>query len=118
LELLGRDKMSFSKKVKDGVKKAVAFVNDFESTAAELAIEKKYDYVVCGHIHMPQIKLVTNEKGTVTYLNSGDWVENLTALEYNDGKWEIFNYDQNFENLIYLKDNFKQEDIVSKILAS
>jgi len=118
LQLFGKDKMSFSKKVKDGVKKAVAFVSDFESTAAELAIEKKYDYVVCGHIHMPQIKVVTNEKGSVTYLNSGDWVENLTALEYNDGKWEIFSYDKNYDNLIYLKDNFKQEDIVSKILAS
>jgi hypothetical protein len=40
LNLFGKDKMSFSKKVKDGVKKAVAFVNDFETTAAELAIEK------------------------------------------------------------------------------
>lgn len=118
LQLFGKDKMSFSKKIKDGVKKAVAFVSDFESTAAELAIEKKYDYVVCGHIHKPQIKEVTNEKGSVTYLNSGDWVENLTALEYNDGKWEIFNYDKNYDNLIYLKDNFTQEDIVSKILAS
>ena len=118
LEIFGKDKMSFSKKVKDSVKKAVAFVSDFESTAAELAIEKKYDYVVCGHIHMPQIKEVTNEKGSVMYLNSGDWVENLTALEYNNGKWEIFSYDKNYDNLIYLKDNFKQEDIVSKILAS
>ena len=118
LEIFGKDKMSFSKKVKDSVKKAVAFVSDFESTAAELAIEKKYDYVVCGHIHMPQIKEVTNEKGYVMYLNSVDWVENLTALEYNNGKWEIFSYDKNYDNLIYLKDNFKQEDIVSKILAS
>jgi UDP-2,3-diacylglucosamine pyrophosphatase LpxH len=118
LEFFGKEKMSFSKKVKDSVKKAVAFVSDFESTAAELAIEKKYDYVVCGHIHMPQIKEVTNEKGSVMYLNSGDWVENLTALEYNNGKWEIFSYDKNYDNLIYLKDNFKQEDIVSKILAS
>ena len=118
LQLLGREKMSFSKKVKDGVKKAVAFVNDFESTAAEIAIEKKYDYVVCGHIHMPQIKEVTTDNGSVTYLNSGDWVENLTALEYNDGAWKIFNYDKDYLNLIHSIDNFEQEDIVSKILAS
>ena len=52
------------------------------------------------------------------YLNSGDWVENLTALEYDNGKWEIFNYDKNYLDLIYPKDNFEQEDIVSKILAS
>ena len=118
LNLFGKEKMSFSKKVKDGVKKAVAFVSDFETTAAELAIEKKYDYVVCGHIHMPQIKDVKTDKGSVTYLNSGDWVENLTALEYDNGKWDIFHYDKNYLDLIYPKDNFEQEDIVLKILAS
>jgi hypothetical protein len=47
---------------------------------------------VCGHIHQPQIKKFTNHKGSVTYLNSGDWVENLTALEYDNGKWKIFSY--------------------------
>ena len=118
LNLFGKEKMSFSKKVKDSVKKAVAFVNDFEVTAAELAIQKNYDFVVCGHIHMPQIKEVKTDKGAVTYLNSGDWVENLTALEYDNGKWDIFHYDKNYLDLIYPKDNFEQEDIVSKILAS
>ena len=67
---------------------------------------------------MPKIKEVKTEEGSVMYLNSGDWVENLTALEYNNGKWEIFNYDKNYLDLIYPKDNFEQEDIVSKILAS
>ncbi len=118
LRLFGRDKMSFSKKVKDGVKKAVAFVQDFESTAAEIAIEKKYDYVVCGHIHMPQIKEVKTENGSVIYLNSGDWVENLTSLEYNKGQWEIFNYDEKYFDLIYTKENIEENDVVSKILAS
>ncbi len=118
LQLFGREKMSFSKKVKDSVKKAVAFVNDFETTAAELAIEKNYDYVVCGHIHMPQIKEVKTDKGSITYLNSGDWIENLTALEYNNGTWEIFHYDKNYFDLIYPKENFTEQDIVSKILAS
>lgn len=118
LNVFGREKMSFSKKVKDSVKKAVAFVNDFETTAAELAIEKNYDYVVCGHIHMPQIKDVKTDKGSVVYLNSGDWIENLTALEYNKGTWDIFHYDKKYLDLIYPKDNFKQEDVVLKILAS
>src|SRR5437773_11209259 len=43
LKAIGREKMSLSKKVKNGVKKAVAWIADFEQTAAELAIEKKYD---------------------------------------------------------------------------
>ncbi len=93
LQLIGREKMSLSKKVKQGVKKAVSWVGNFEQTAAELAIEKKYDYVICGHIHQPQKRIVETKDGSVTYLNSGDWVENLTSLEYNHGEWEIHHFD-------------------------
>jgi UDP-2,3-diacylglucosamine pyrophosphatase LpxH len=89
LTFFGKEKMSFSKKIKNSVKKAVSWIADFEQTAAELAIEKGFDYVVCGHIHQPQMRTVTNEKGSVTYLNSGDWIENLTALEYNAREWNI-----------------------------
>lgn len=74
------------------MKNAVKFINDFENTAAEIAIEKGYDFVVCGHIHQPEIKKIKTEKGEVTYLNSGDWIENLSALEYNNGEWRIFEY--------------------------
>lgn len=90
--LLGKEKRSYSKMIKDSVKKAVAFVSNFETTAAEIAIEKKYSYVVCGHIHKPQMKEIQNENGKVLYLNSGDWVENLTALEYNHKEWQIYQY--------------------------
>lgn len=93
LNLLGREKMSFSKKIKNGVKKAVKWIADFEETAAELAIEKNYDYVICGHIHQPQKRTMVSQKGKVIYLNSGDWVENLTALEYETGEWNIHHYD-------------------------
>lgn len=94
LKKMGRPKMSFSKKIKNSVKKAVRWIADFEQTAAELAIEKKYDYVICGHIHQPQIKIVENKDGRVTYLNSGDWVENLTALEYQNNEWSIYQYEE------------------------
>jgi UDP-2,3-diacylglucosamine pyrophosphatase LpxH len=94
LQLVGREKMSFSKKVKNGVKQAIKWVGDFEQTAAELAIEKKYDYVICGHIHQPQQRDIITPKGKVTYLNSGDWVENLTALEYENGGWKIHTFDE------------------------
>lgn len=90
LELLGKERYSLSKKIKNSVKKAVQYISDFEETAAELAIENQYHYVACGHIHQPQIRKVSNQKGEVVYLNSGDWVENLTALEYNLGQWSVF----------------------------
>jgi len=92
LELFGREKMSLSKKVKSGVKKAVSWIANFEDTAANLAIEEGYDVVVCGHIHQPQDRTVINKNGSVRYLNSGDWIENLTALEYTEGNWRIYTH--------------------------
>lgn len=94
LKFLGRERVSISKRVMAGVNKAVSKINDFELIAAELAIEKKYDYVICGHIHQPQKKVVETKDGKVTYLNSGDWVEHLTALEYQQNEWAIFEYDE------------------------
>lgn len=93
LTKMGREKMSLSKKIKNSIKNAVKFINDFEVTAATLAVEKGYQYVICGHIHQPEIRQIETEKGTVTYLNSGDWIENLTALECHKGKWKIYRYD-------------------------
>ena len=97
---MGKEKVSISKKIKASVKKAVSFVGDFEEIAANHAIEQGYDYVVCGHIHQAQKREITNEKGSVLYLNSGDWVESLTALEYNKGDWRIFFYDLELENIL------------------
>jgi UDP-2,3-diacylglucosamine pyrophosphatase LpxH len=92
LTRLGREKISLSKRVKDSVKSAVKFINDFEKTAADIAIENGYQYVVCGHIHCPDIRKIVTEKGEVTYLNSGDWIENLTALEFDGAEWKIYRY--------------------------
>lgn len=89
---LGREKISLSKRVKDSVKSAVKFINDFEKTAGDIAIENGYDYVVCGHIHHPEIKRIQTEKGEVMYLNSGDWIENLSCLEYDGANWRIYRY--------------------------
>lgn len=87
-----REKISLSKRVKDSVKSAVKFINNFETTAADIAIENGYDYVICGHIHQPEIRRIQTEKGEVLYLNSGDWVENLTALEFDGLEWSIYRY--------------------------
>lgn len=101
LNLLGREKMSFSKRIKAKFKDAVKFINDFETTAADLAIENGYNFVICGHIHQPEIRRIVTEKGSVLYLNSGDWVENLTALEFHNGAWNIFRYEtESFDDLI------------------
>jgi UDP-2,3-diacylglucosamine pyrophosphatase LpxH len=90
MQLLGKEKIAFSKIVKMRVKEAVKFIGDFETKAVEMAEQQGYDFVICGHIHTPQYKTV----GNVTYLNSGDWVENLTALEYSHKSWSIYHYDE------------------------
>lgn len=89
---LGKGPVSMSKKIKNSVKGAVKFINDFEQTAADIAISNQFDYVVCGHIHQPEIKNIVSNGQTVIYLNSGDWVENLTALEYYDKQWHLYCY--------------------------
>jgi UDP-2,3-diacylglucosamine pyrophosphatase LpxH len=88
--------VSFSKKIKESVKGAVKYINAFEDTVAAAAIRKGADSVICGHIHKPEIRKITVGDQTVNYLNSGDWVENLTSIEYNQGQWRIFNYRQDF----------------------
>lgn len=94
LKCFGKERISLSKSVMEGVNKAVTKINDFETTAAEIAIEKKYDYVICGHIHKPQKRVISNEHGSVTYLNSGDWVEHCTALEYHKKEWKLFQFEE------------------------
>lgn len=102
-EKLGRGRVSLSKKVKESVKGVVKFVNNFEETAAEIAINNGYHFVVCGHIHQPQIKTISNpSRESVMYLNSGDWVENSTALEFDKGEWTLY------------KHNPKQGDFIPK----
>ncbi len=94
LASFGKEKISLSKTIKDSVKKAVKYVSDFEQTAADHAIAQGYDYVICGHIHKPFMGTMRNHFGEVTYLNSGDWIENLTALEYNEGAWKMYHYNE------------------------
>ncbi|SHI48143.1 UDP-2,3-diacylglucosamine pyrophosphatase LpxH [Mesonia phycicola] len=103
LTKMNREKYSLSKKIKNSVKKAVKHIQDFETVASDLAIENNYKYVICGHIHQPQIVRKVNKFGTCLYLNSGDWIENLSSLEYHDGRWSL-NY-------------FKKEDYAPEVVT-
>jgi UDP-2,3-diacylglucosamine pyrophosphatase LpxH len=113
---LGRGKVSFSKRIKNSVKQAIKFIDDFEETATSIAIENGYNYVLCGHIHQPAMRSVKTDNGETIYLNSGDWVENLTALEYNDKKWSLYHYKDEFgDEEMYEEDelNVKLPDMES-----
>jgi UDP-2,3-diacylglucosamine pyrophosphatase LpxH len=67
---------SISQDIKAGVKAATNYVNDFETTAIKMAAQNGCHGVICGHIHQPADLRINGAH----YLNSGDWVENRTAI--------------------------------------
>ena len=86
---MGFDYWSLSQYLKSKVKNAVSYIDDFEHAVATEAERRGCDAVLCGHIHRAQIRQI----GNVTYLNSGDWVESLTAIaEDFNGKLSIIEW--------------------------
>ena len=82
---------SLSQKIKSKAKSVVNFISDFEQELVNYATDKKCEGVICGHIHQPAIKMY----GNIEYLNSGDWVESLSALvEDFDGEWSLVYYNE------------------------
>ena len=85
----GKPYYSLSQQVKQKVKSAVNYISEFEHTLAEFAKARKYDGIICGHIHHPDNTVYDG----IRYLNSGDWGETLSALtEDENGKWDIVYY--------------------------
>ena len=68
--------ISISQKIKESVKVATNYVNDFEVTALSMSTKKGCDGVICGHIHQPADRMINGKR----YLNSGDWIENMSAI--------------------------------------
>jgi UDP-2,3-diacylglucosamine pyrophosphatase LpxH len=82
----GKEYFSLSKRIKAKVKSAVCFVDRYEELLQDLARHRQCDGIICGHIHTPEDRQV----GGIHYLNSGDWVESLTAIiEHHDGRMEL-----------------------------
>ncbi|MFV0467844.1 MAG: UDP-2,3-diacylglucosamine diphosphatase [Dysgonomonas sp.] len=82
---------SLSKEIKQKVKASVSYISDFEQHISKIAKKKKCDGVICGHIHHPEKRYIDD----ILYLNSGDWVESLSALtEDYEGNWNIVYYEQ------------------------
>jgi len=85
-ELMGKPYYSISKIIKENFKKAVSFINDFEKNACNYAKTIHCDGVICGHIHIASIKIING----IEYYNSGDWVENFSALALtHNNNWEL-----------------------------
>ena len=118
MKFFGREKVSLSKKVMQKVNESIVKIDEFETLVAELAIEKKYDYVICGHIHQPKKRVISNREGSVVYLNSGDWVEHLTSLEYYNNDWHIYKYEESKLKTINVKEMKRQvTDVMTDQIA-
>jgi UDP-2,3-diacylglucosamine pyrophosphatase LpxH len=97
---------SLSKVIKHKVKKAVSYISNFETELVKLAQKKKCHGIICGHIHHPAITYYDD----ILYMNSGDWVESLTALvEDYKGNWKILHYSDLQADLIEKSGNEKLE---------
>ncbi len=117
LEKRGKERYSLSKKIKNGVKGAVKYINDYETVISDLAIENGYDYVICGHIHQPKMVYKENKQGKTMYLNSGDWVENFTALEYQFKRWKVYNFSKDKLAPFVVEDEIVDMEIKDLIAA-
>ena len=93
---------------------AVNYINDFEDKLAELAKAKGCDGIICGHIHQPAIREIDG----ILYLNSGDWVETMSALvEDFDGNWSLAYYstsDSIEANNADLLDNDDEDEVTKE----
>ncbi|MBK6266667.1 UDP-2,3-diacylglucosamine diphosphatase [Marivirga sp. S37H4] len=96
---------SLSQVIKSKVKSAVSYVDDFETQLAEIARIKDCEGIICGHIHQPALKEING----ITYMNSGDWVESMSALtEDENGEWDLVYYaDSKEENSIFTHTEFE-----------
>lgn len=85
----GKPYYSFSQAIKNKVKKAVSNASDFDKMLTDMARTKGCQGVICGHIHRPEDRMIDG----IRYLNSGDWVETMSALAEDwSGKWKILMY--------------------------
>jgi len=95
--MLGRGKehpYAFSAKVKHRVKRVVKHVSDYENLLSARARARRCDGMICGHIHMPTIQ----RREGIVYYNTGDWVENCTALvEFEDGLMQLIQFPHDAE---------------------
>jgi UDP-2,3-diacylglucosamine pyrophosphatase LpxH len=86
---MGLPYWSLSGYLKHKVKRAIAYVGDFESAVAREARRRGVHGVVCGHIHRAELREIDG----IVYANDGDWVESLTALaEHVDGRLELIDW--------------------------
>ena len=87
----GKKYFSISKVAKAKVKSMVGSSDNLEAKLINAAKNANCSGIICGHIHTAIDKHLED----IHYLNSGDWVESLSAIaEYPDGHFKIIYYNE------------------------
>lgn len=81
---IGSRRVHLARSIKQ-MRAARQHIDRYEQACAEYAAKKGFDAIVTGHIHYANLRRI----GAVDYINSGDWVESMTALEYDQGQWRV-----------------------------
>ena len=99
-KLRGKPYFSLSKAIKAKVKSAVSFVGNYEDQLQKFAKKNNCEGIICGHIHTAADKKI----GDTHYLNSGDWVESLTAIvETTDREFKLINFEELKEEVTMMR---------------
>jgi len=77
--LFGFEYRSIAAWAKSNVKRVVNFLSKFDDALVTLARDNDVDGVICGHVHHAVIRNI----GKICYVNTGDWVDNCTAIAEN-----------------------------------
>jgi len=90
-KMFGMRYWSLSKYVKSKVKKAANFISNFSDSVSKYAKEHDCDGIICGHIHIAEIKMLNDR----LYVNCGCWTDksNCTAIvEDSNGELKLINF--------------------------
>lgn len=102
-----KEKFSFSEKINHSGPNSSVYISDFENKVVGLALANNFDCVVCGHVHQPKKQHKESPKGNVLYLNSGDWVTHMTALEYSFKRWKLYRYENDKRSPFFIDKGLK-----------
>lgn len=117
LDRFGRIKTPFNVNEEKNRKRDPEQISLFEKSVVKMAISQHYDHVVCGHSHSPKKEIFETKKGACLYLNSGDWIEHMTALEYSFKRWKLYHYENDKLAAFYTDGDLKQMEIKDLIAS-
>lgn len=81
------------------------------ASAVKLARGRGCEYLICGSPHhLSNVWLETN-MGKCQYLSAGDWIQSLTALEYNFKRWKPYRYNEDKLSPFFADEDLKQMNV-------